>query len=70
MKTHTIFYADQIYEEYEDWKSVRDLPDGAYALIRHHREEPLWYVIQHCNAQPINLCDVPKTYRLLALLLT
>ena len=73
MKRITIFYAGLIYDEFDDWSSVRphDLPDGAYILSVHGETKmPFWYIVRHAGANAISLEEVPKELRTLQLLLT
>lgn len=68
MRTYYVFYAGQLYgefREYEDYRKLIDLPDGAY--IRSPYKS--WYLQFHGAKTPINLCDIPNEVRVLCLLL-
>lgn len=65
MRTYYVFYAGQLYGEFEESKSLLDLPDGAY--IRFPSKN--WYIQFHGTKSPINLCDIPNEVRVLCLLL-
>lgn len=65
MKACTVFWNRRIWKEDNYWINSRDCPDGAYML----QNSRTWYVVMGRGFTPINLCDVPKELRLLALLL-
>ncbi len=69
MKTYLVFYAGLLYDEVNHWSSS-DLPDGAYVFgptLKHQWGQ--WYLIRHAGHDTVDLDDVPKELRMLALLL-
>lgn len=65
MSLYHVFYAGQLYGEYEKWRDLLYIPDGAY--LRTNRN--FWYLQFHGHKSPINLCDIPNEVRVLCLLL-
>lgn len=72
MKTFTVFYADQVHDEFETFQDLkliriaydREIYNGAYV---YHRPNGSWY---RMDGTPMFLSDVPKRLRVLVLLLS
>lgn len=71
MSRRLVFYAGLLHSEVQPGEilSPRDLPDGAYVYAP-RGDQTYWYLVRFCNAEPINLCDVPKELRTYVLLIT
>lgn len=67
MKRWTVFYANLLYGEFEEFP--KNMPEGAFIRAKDDAGV-LWYERKWYSYVPINACDVPPEVKVLALLLS
>lgn len=67
MKRWTVFYANLLYGEFDDFPT--GLPDGAY-MRKIHNGQAHWYQRKWASHVPLNTCDLPSEVKAIALLMS